>query len=72
MIRVLGQSGCIDAREALRRRRAELAALGSSPDALGVYARRYSSALGFDAESVEGLIRQVDQSLEILDAMAVP
>jgi hypothetical protein len=72
MIRVVGQSGCLDAREGLRRQRAELAALGSSPAALESYARRYSSARGFDAESVDGLIRQIDQSLEILDAMAAP
>jgi hypothetical protein len=72
MIRVLGQSGCLEARDSLRRRRAELAALGSSPEALETYARRYASKLGFDAESVDGLIRQIEQSLEILDAMAAP
>lgn len=72
MIRVIGQSGCLETRESLRRHRAELAALGSSTAALESYARRYSSARGFDAESVAGLIRQIDQSLEILDSMAAP
>jgi hypothetical protein len=72
MIRVLGQSGCLEARDSLRRRRGELAALGSSPEALETYARRYASILGFDAESVDALIRQIEQSLEILDAMAAP
>lgn len=66
LIRVIGQSECTDARADLESYRAALAQLGSDEAGLKTFAKRYSVAAGFDAESVATLTGEIDQALTIL------
>jgi hypothetical protein len=70
MIRVIGQSSCVDSRTILREYHSGLQALGNDPAAIARYARRYSEVASFDPESIAALTAQIEQSLEILDSMA--
>lgn len=66
LIRVIGQSECADARADLEAYRAALQQLGSDQSRLETFARRYSTADGFDAESVLVLTTEIDRALAII------
>jgi hypothetical protein len=66
LIRVIGQSECADARADLESYRAALAQLGSDDTRLQAFAQRYSTADGFDAETVSSLTSEIDRALAII------
>jgi len=66
LIRVIGQSECADARADLESYRAALQQLGSDDTKLQAFAQRYSTADGFDAETVAGLTSEIDRALAII------
>lgn len=66
LIRVIGQSECADARADLESYRAGLAQLGSDDTKLQAFAQRYSTADGFDAETVASLTSEIDRALAII------
>lgn len=66
LIRVIGQSECVDARADLESYRAALVQLGSDETRLQAFARRYVIAEEFDAESVDALTGEIDRALEII------
>ena len=70
MIKVIGQSACMDARPALEAYAAQLKRLGGDANAIAQFAKRYSEREGFDAESAASLSREIETALEILDAQA--
>ena len=72
MIKVIGQSSCIDALPDLKSYRAELSSLGENTTKLVNFARRYSEVEGFDIESVSGLEQEIDTAFEILGAQVHP
>jgi hypothetical protein len=66
MIKVTGQSECLEALADLDPYRAELVKAQSDPAALASFARRYSQPEAVDRESVQGLIAEIDTAKEIL------
>lgn len=67
LIKVMGQSGCVESRGELEAYRAALAKV--SPDAgslLEFAAARYSETADFDHGSVESLLGEIDRALSIL------
>jgi hypothetical protein len=66
IIRVMGQSGCVENVDALLAYRAALARVTADERSLEEFASRYSQDDDFDAGSVETMIRRIDQALEIL------
>jgi hypothetical protein len=68
LIEVIGQSECVDARADLEKYRAALAQLGSDEKQLRVFAQRYSSWEGFDAESVGELTQEIERALVIMSS----
>ena len=66
LIRLIGQSECADARADLESYRAALAQLGADDTKLRAFALRYSTADGFDAETVAALTSEIDRALAII------
>ena len=66
MVKVIGQSSCVDARPALEAYGAQLKSLGGDARAVEQFARRYSESEGFDVESAASLHREIETALEIL------
>jgi len=66
LIRLIGQSECADARADLESYRAALAQLGADDTKLRAFAQRYSTADGFDAETVAALTSEIDRALAII------
>jgi hypothetical protein len=66
LIRVIGESECVEARADLESYRAALAQLGSDLKLQQQFARRYSNTDGFDAESVAALTEEIDTALAII------
>jgi hypothetical protein len=65
MIKVIGQSACVETRPVLARYREELEKLNTDT-AIAAFARRYSVAADFDIESIKGLKTELDTCLDIL------
>jgi hypothetical protein len=66
LIRIIGQSECADARADLESYRGALRQLGSDDAKLQAFAQRYSTADGFDAETVAALTSEIDRALAII------
>jgi hypothetical protein len=66
VIRVMGQSGCVEDVDSLLAYRAALAKVTPDERSLGEFAARYSEPEGFDASNVESLIGSIDAALAIL------
>lgn len=66
MIGVLSQSGCTKTLVDLQNYRDQLVALGKDNQKIATFAKRYSNADAFDAESAGSLRAALDESIEIL------
>jgi hypothetical protein len=72
MIKVIGQSACVEARADLQQYRKVLTALGGNAADVAKFARRYSEVEAFDIESASSLTQDIDNALEILDQQVTP
>jgi hypothetical protein len=68
ILKVMGQSDCVNAIGDITAYKKNLANLGTDSGTLVKFAQRYSEPAGFDGESVASLERQVDITLDILNS----
>lgn len=66
MIKVIGQSSCVEARADLEAYRTALTAVETKRLSHDGFAQRYSTSAGFDAESVASLMREIERALQAL------
>lgn len=72
MIKVIGQSACLNLIPTLQRYEHQLTTAGATPQALTKFANRYAQPEDFDAAGAEGLHTQLRSALAILNAQVQP
>src|SRR5258708_30990990 len=72
IVRVLGQSDCVKFIQDLITYSALLKQLGADAKAVSTFSHRYSEPAGFNGDSATSLRDEIDNALEILNAMDKP